>query len=154
MCQVTMKAPCRLIKAGALHKRHAARVTNISAWAEVLGYACSVVSKSLQLQDLIERERLLSQELAQHSVRPISCPAFLPSSADTVLEPCRLARACFGSNWGGTACLPNVCSPSQLLRISLLSIFCSAEVMLCSLCSIRRPTVHAIRLTWAACAEL
>ena len=63
---------CRLIKAGALHKRHAARVTLVSAWAEVLGYACSVVSKSLQLQDVLERERLLSRELAQHCVSTLS----------------------------------------------------------------------------------
>ena len=46
-------------------------MTQISAWAEVVGYACSVVSKSLQLQDLLERERLLSQELTQHVVSPL-----------------------------------------------------------------------------------
>ena len=110
MCQVTMKAPRRLIKAGALHRRHAARVTSISAWAEVVGYACSVVSKSLQLQDLLERERLLSQELAQHCVCPVLCPVLWTLPAETVLQPCCLDVA---GCWGGSRGLPGLAMCAQ-----------------------------------------
>ena len=164
MCQVTMKAPRRLIKAGALHRRHAARVTSISAWAEVVGYVCSVVSKSLQLQDLLERERLLSQELAQHCVCPVLCPVLWTFPLETALQPCCLDGAGAGVCRGACLAWRCVLSPTAPMHRPAAQI-CPAESELPSWCSAnvhmsemvsssRRPPVHAICLTWAGCAEL
>ena len=59
---------CRLIKAGALHKRHAPRITLISAWSEFLGYVCSITVKVLQVQDCRAAEQTMAHELSQHKV--------------------------------------------------------------------------------------
>lgn len=52
-----------LVKAGMLHKSHAARFSLISAWAEMVGYAASITLNCLQIHASLDQEHSLQSEL-------------------------------------------------------------------------------------------
>ena len=71
-----------LVKAGLLDKRHAKSLSQISAWAEVVGYCGSSTLNCLRIMAALERERGLREELLRRKkviifLHVTSCNSFL-----------------------------------------------------------------------------
>lgn len=62
--------PLRLMKAGFIPKDHESRVSRVSAWSEVVGYAANIALSLNEYQALLQQEQALARKI--HSCKRVS----------------------------------------------------------------------------------